>query len=187
MTCSKTPSTKPQWRRWAKEIRGQLDVPCLSGRVLEHLERWPPYRRAEHILTYLAFGSELDLSGLEGKHFYTTRTHEGGRLSVHTLGGALERHPHGFYEPVAGGPEVGLGRLELLLVPGLAFDVLGNRLGYGGGFYDRLLTRFGSGIPSGIPVVGVATSALIVAALPSEAHDAPMTHLLSEAGVWRCK
>lgn len=179
MACSKTPSTKPQWRRWAKGIRGQPAPPGLSEAVVEQLEGWPPYRRAEHVLTYLAFGSELDLSGLTGKHFYTTKTHKDGSLSVHALRGGLERHPYGFYEPVAGSQEVELGRLELLLVPGLAFDVAGNRLGYGGGFYDRLLARVGPGVPR----VGVTRSDLIVPALPARGHDVSMTHLLSETGV----
>lgn len=151
---------------------------ALGEEVMVQLERWPLYRRAEHVLTYLAFGDELELSGLEGKNFYTTRTRSDGTLTVHALGGRLERHPYGFEQPAVDCPVVGLGGLELILVPGLAFDLSGNRLGYGKGFYDRLL----QGVRAGVPVVGVAPSQLIVRALPAEPHDVRMTHLVSEEG-----
>ena len=144
------------------------------------LERHPLYRRAEHVLTYLAFGTELDLAGLGGKHFYATRTGRDGTLTVHALGGGLERHPYGFLEPPAGNPEIEIGRLDLLLVPGLAFDRSGTRLGYGKGFYDRLLAD----VPPGVPVVGVVPEGLIAGSLPRAPHDVPMTHLLSERGIY---
>ncbi len=169
---------KTEWRRWAKATRAPLDIAALSEEAVKQLERWPPYQRAEHVLIYLAFRDELDLSGLKGKHFYTTRTHDDGTLSVHALEGGLERHPYGFQQPAADSPVVGLERLELILVPGLAFDLSGNRLGYGKGFYDRLL----QGVRAGGPVVGVAPSPLIVRALPAKPHDVRMTHLLSEKG-----
>ncbi len=171
--------SKSEWRGWAKETRARLDIPALSKDVVTQLELWPVYRRAEHVLTYLAFGSELDLSGLKGKRFYATRTQDDGTLTVHALEDGLERHPYGFWQPSVGSPEVEVGRLELLLIPGLAFDLSGTRLGYGKGFYDRLLV----GVQKSVPIVGVAPSRLIVPALPTRPHDVAMTHLLSETGV----
>lgn len=170
--------SKAEWRHWAKTTRAQLDIPALSAAVVARLEAWPPYRRAEHVLSYLAFGSELNLSNLSGKQFYATRTRGDGTLSVHALSGGLERHPYGFYQPRAESSAVEPERLELLLIPGLAFDRSGTRLGYGRGFYDRLLAQIRDA-----PVVGVAPSVLIVPALPAEPHDVRMTHLLSETGV----
>lgn len=171
--------TKAEWRRWAKATRAQLDIPRLSAAALAQLEAWSPYRRAEHVLTYLAFGDELELSGLTEKQFYVTRARDDGTLSVHALSEGLERHPYGFRQPGEDSPAVGLERLELILVPGLAFDLSGTRLGYGKGFYDRLLSK----VREGVPVVGVAPARLIVPALPAEPHDVPVTHLLSETGV----
>lgn len=171
--------SKADWRRWARDRRSTLDIPALSRAVVGRIEAWPPYQNATHVLTYMAFGSELTLSSLGGKQFYATRTRDDGSLSVHALTGELEPHPYGFYEPSADNPEVEVGRLELLLVPGLAFDTSGVRLGYGKGFYDRLLPR----LQGGVPIVGVAPSALIVERLPKEAHDVRMTHLLTEKGV----
>ncbi len=151
----------------------------MSKNVVTQLELWPQYRQVEHVLSYLAFGSELDLSGLEGRRFYATRTQGDGTLTVHSLEDGLERHPYGFWQARQESPELELGRLELLLIPGLAFDLSGTRLGYGKGFYDRLL----AGVQRGVPIVGVTPSKLIVPALPTRPHDVAMTHLLSETGV----
>ena len=174
--------TKPEWRRWAKETREQLELPASSEKVTRQLGHSPLFRDANHILTYLAFGHELDLATLLGKNpdkqFYATRTHKGDTLTVHKLTGSFERHPYGFLQPDANHPTVELRGLELLLIPGLAFDTSGTRLGYGRGFYDRLLAQI-----SGVPIVGVAPSTLIVQTLPSEPHDVKMTHLVSERGV----
>jgi 5-formyltetrahydrofolate cyclo-ligase len=68
-------------------------------------------------------------------------------------------------EPVAGCPVVAMNRLDLALVPGLAFDARGHRLGRGKGFYDRLL----AGFPG--RTVGVAFDFQVVAQVPVEPHD----------------
>ncbi len=68
--------------------------------------------------------------------------------------------------------------IAVVLVPGLAFDRLGTRLGHGAGYYDRLLAR----MPPGIPLVGV-TGGYVVAELPAEPHDIVMTHLVGPFGV----
>ena len=111
-----------------------------------------------------------------------TRTWPGAerRLSVHRLERAsLERHRYGFLQPPATAPEVDPATVDLVLVPGLAFDVAGGRLGYGLGYYDRLLPR----LDPAAPRVGVALRALVVPALPADPRDVAMTHLATESGV----
>lgn len=66
------------------------------------------------------------------------------------------------------------GDVDLFLVPGLAFDHSGNRLGMGGGFFDRLLST----APPGANIVGLAYDFQILSALPRETHDIPMTHVV---------
>ena len=65
--------------------------------------------------------------------------------------------------------------LDLVVVPGVAFDKSGNRLGRGAGFYDRFLKD----LPSGIPTVGLAFDFQILSRLPQEAHDAALTKVIS--------
>lgn len=71
-------------------------------------------------------------------------------------------------------PEIDPAQAELVIVPGLAFDWKGNRLGYGKGFYDRFLAQF-----PGLKI-GIGFSIQFVEWIPSEAHDIPLDCLLTE-------
>ena len=165
-----------------------------------HLLAWAPWRAARVALVYLAFGSELDpLAGglrpalLEGATgpaaaadadapmLVTTRTPaDGAELQVHALEpGRLERHALGFLQPRADAPRVPLERIDVALVPGLCFDHGGARLGYGRGYYDRLLPR----LPARVPTVGVVHDALVLRGVPREPHDALVRYLVSESGL----
>ena len=179
-----TSASKPQWRQWAQGVRGELPVTDLSAQLVRHLRAWQPYREARHVLSYMAFGSELDLGALpedEGKTFYVTRTWKKPelRLSVHRLDGGLERHPYGYYQPPADAEPIDPKTLDLILVPGLCFDRAGGRVGYGAGYYDRFLPK----VRAGVPRVGVTAEALVVPELYREDHDVPVTHLVTEKGV----
>ena len=72
--------------------------------------------------------------------------------------------------------EASIEEIDFILVPGVAFDASGGRLGYGGGFYDRLL---GHARP-GVPKVAGAFSLQVVAAVPVEDHDCRVTTLVTE-------
>ena len=87
--------------------------------------------------------------------------------------GALVAGPHGILEPPAG-PVVRSGDVQAWLVPGLAFTKDGLRLGYGGGWYDRLL----AGVPKRVPKIGVAYSFQAVDELPREPHDIRLTDVV---------
>ena len=182
-------ASKKRWREWAKAVRRSLDG-IESGRAIaRRLERSALYGTATHILIYLAFANEPDLAPLlaaRDKTFYTTRTEEpaatGGPsvLTLHRLDpDDLERHRFGFLQPSPLAPRIAAELIELALVPGLAFDVTGHRLGFGMGHYDRFLAGLGSSVAR----VGVAPSALLVPRLPFEEHDVRMTHLATESGV----
>lgn len=82
--------------------------------------------------------------------------------------------PHGIREPPAG-PAVRPEVVQAWLVPGLAFTKVGERLGYGGGWYDRLLCD----APNGVPKVGVAYDFQVMDELPTESHDVRLTDVVS--------
>jgi 5-formyltetrahydrofolate cyclo-ligase len=178
---------KRAWRTWAKEVRQGLSIEALSGAVVSQLEAWPLYQQAEHVLTYRAFGTEIDLSVLlrEGKRFYLTRTWEtpDDGLTVHEATEGLEQHRFGYWQPLATARVVEPRTIDLVLVPGLAFDRTGARLGYGMGHYDRLLPL----LKPGVVRAGVTADALVVPHLPAQAFDVPMTHLVTETGVLACE
>ena len=177
---------KRVWRAWAKEVRRQLPIAQLSGDVVAQLEAWPLYQQAQHVLTYRAFGTEIDISALMGDHkqFYLTRTWEtpDEGLTVHEATERLEQHRFGYWQPVATARVVDPQVIDLVLIPGLAFDRLGTRLGYGMGHYDRLLPL----LRAGVVRMGITARALMVPRLPRQVFDASMTHLATEAGVVPC-
>lgn len=179
MTTGPVPTDKAGWRAWAAAWRAgghPVDhatvVAGLRG-FLAGVEGW--------VLTFRPLPGEVDLDALlVDRRCAVTRTHGGGRLSVHPADGTMERHRFGYLQPVDGAPEVPLGDVAVALVPGVVFDRRGARLGHGAGYYDRLLPRLGRDVP----LVGVTPRALVVAdRLPVEAHDVRMTHLATEDGV----
>jgi 5-formyltetrahydrofolate cyclo-ligase len=91
-------------------------------------------------------------------------------------GDVLEPGSFGIPEPLAHWPKA---RPGLLLVPLLAFDGRGHRLGYGGGFYDRTIALFKA------PAIGIAFAGQQVRALPEEPHDIRLTGVLTEKGFTR--
>jgi 5-formyltetrahydrofolate cyclo-ligase len=92
---------------------------------------------------------------------------------------ALVEGPRGILQPA--GPSLGphgIAAAQLVLVPALAVDSLGRRLGQGGGSYDRALTR------TSAPVLAVVFEDELVAAVPTEPHDRPVSGVLTpESGV----
>lgn len=185
MTTAGSRVTKAQWRRWATQRRSEIsDWDGISRLIVSSLEAWAPIRDCRHVLIYLPMANEVDLRPLLasdlGCRWLATRTPPVGEpLTVHELGGPLEVHRYGYSQPTAAAAQVDPGDLDCVLVPGLAFDVSGNRLGHGAGYYDRLLGR----VRNDIPLVGIVPHQLVVEALPTEPHDVAMTHLATQSGV----
>lgn len=175
------PADKPSWRAWAARRRAGvvLDHAAVVRGIEAFLDALA-LGRDEWVLTYRPMPGELDLDPLLARHrCAVTRTHAGHRLTVHAADRPMERHRYGYLQPTVDAPAVPLASVAVALVPGVLFDRTGGRLGHGAGYYDRLLPALGATVPR----VGVVPAALVVADLPREAHDVPMTHLATEAGV----
>jgi 5-formyltetrahydrofolate cyclo-ligase len=97
---------------------------------------------------------------------------------------ALVPGPYGLLEPNPSAPEVDVAGIDLMILPGLAFDHAGNRLGYGGGYYDEAAGRLraaGRGF-----LVGVAYDFQIVERCPAGADDVAVDCVVTEREVVRC-
>ena len=92
------------------------------------------------------------------------------------IGAPLVAGLYGTSEPASDAPIL---TPNLLLVPLLAFDKAGYRLGYGGGFYDRSLAGLR---PRGVVAVGIAYAGQEIPQVPRESHDAPLDGILTETG-----
>ncbi|MCY4650302.1 MAG: 5-formyltetrahydrofolate cyclo-ligase [bacterium] len=154
-----------------------------SQRVCEQVTEWLGARKPTPTLVWIAMSGELDLSpvveALPQIEWLTTRTPSSGPLTVHPHHSRSEPHRFGFRQPVAASPQISPEDIGVVLAPGLVFDRRGGRLGWGKGYYDRLLAQ----LTPGVPRVGVTLERLLVDRVPQESHDILMTHLITERGV----
>ena len=111
------------------------------------------------------------------------------RLRFHLAESAdLQAGRFGIPEPPAGNEEVALGQIDLVIVPGVAFDAEGRRLGLGGGYYDELLRTRASGEGSVRPLVlGLGYDFQVVDACPAEPHDQMIDGVVTDARVIRSR
>jgi 5-formyltetrahydrofolate cyclo-ligase len=182
---------KASLRRRCHQIRGGMSpekVGMSSGAVCGHLSNWPIFQRANTVLGFLAFRNEIDLSQLferwPDKRWLAPRvvedTGEKPYLALHLYNPTrLVRHRFGMLEPDPALPTVHAVEVEVVLVPGVAFDRRGGRLGFGGGFYDRLLP-----LASRATCIGVTYDELVLDALPMQPWDCRVGWLVTPGGIW---
>ena len=87
----------------------------------------------------------------------------------------MTRGPHGVLGP-KDGTVIPVDNIGMIIVPGLAFDQQGNRLGRGGGYYDRFLSR----LPSDIPTIGCCFSCQFIGHVETGPKDVSMSKILME-------
>lgn len=158
-----------QHYRTVREGLNAEEVAAASRAICDRLTAWAPLRSAAAVLTYIAFRNELDLSALVTAlpeiEWVVPRVH-GQELVLHIYRpDRLVRHHFGMLEPAADLPTVHPSAVSLVLVPGVAFDRRGGRLGFGAGYYDRLLPR------TTALRVGVTYDRCLADALPLDPHD----------------
>ncbi len=180
-------------RRLRREVPPERARRAAQG-IAHHLVRNGLLRRNRRVAVYLAADGEADLSPVVS---YLWRHHghcylpalAGDRLWFHPYGPdtPLVRNRFRILEPPAGrGRRVHPRRLDLVLAPLVAFDPRGNRLGMGGGFYDRSFAFLRHRRHWRRPLlVGVAYGFQEVAELPARDWDVPLTAVVTEAGLQR--
>jgi 5-formyltetrahydrofolate cyclo-ligase len=151
--------------------------------ICRHIESWLLFASSETITAYLPMRGEVDLRPLleryPSKRWLLPRIQAEGRMTFHAYDPArLARHPYGMLEPAPGLPPVPAEAIQLALVPGLAFDRRGWRLGYGGGFYDLFLAGFARGLS-----LGVTYRALLFEQLPHHRRDMAVQYIVTEDGL----
>lgn len=184
-------------RRIMCEQRSALDGISrneASAKVCAQIMQMPCYRRAKTVMAYAAVRGELGLAPVlhdaleRGKVVALPRCAGPGIMHAYRISGwgDLESGTYGLLEPKAECPLVEPAQIDLVLVPGTAFDGAGHRLGQGGGYYDRylLLTQ--------AVRVGVCYDFALLERVPRGEHDlsihavvTPSRHMIIKEGmVW---
>lgn len=177
---------KKKLREALLAARAGLDTKTLSQAACARLADFLAARGAGRIMLYLPFRNELNplpLVDLYPAAEYFLPRISGGKISVHPFDSPRERHPYGFIQPADVAKVVEPATLEAIVTPGLAFDRSCYRLGYGGGYYDRLLAD----LPDTVTTIGFAPKAMLQDSLPHDEWDVPVQFLASETGVQACK
>ncbi len=156
--------------------RWQVD----SHLITQQLLTCPLYQKAKTILAYFSVRQEPDLSSLfqDPKQWGFPRCVK-KELIWHfwQANEPLNRNKYGILEPCDDSPLIKPEAVDLILVPAIACDRRGYRLGYGGGFYDRLL----SSLPwKTIPSLGIIFDFAYFAQLPTDPWDFPLKGVCTE-------
>lgn len=180
---------KRSLRASARAARRSLLAPerqQASAAIVARLQQLPDVRDAATILLYAASPTEVDLAALvrplrrRGVRTLFPRV-DGAQLDLVAAADlrTLELGYRGIREP--SGPRVGPEVVDIALVPGVAFDPLGGRLGQGGGHYDRLLARF----PDDCVRIGVCFACQMVPHVPRAPHDEAVDLVVTEHALYR--
>jgi 5,10-methenyltetrahydrofolate synthetase len=188
-------ATKADLRRTILARRDALGVETrarCSTAVLERVAGLDAFKQARRVLAYASFGSEVDtrpflravLAG--GRALALPRVDRPARrlnlLHVRDLEGDLQAGMWGIAEPVpARCRAVAPAEIDLVLVPGVVFDREGGRIGYGAGYYDRLLAAWPAPAP---PLVAAAFEIQVVPIVPVLATDRRVDLVVSESRVY---
>ncbi len=175
--------------------RAQPDKDELSRVICEKFAALPEYAAAGTVMFYVHFRSEVRTqqflsAALEENKRIVVPYCAGDQLGLFLLG-SMEELAAGMYEipeprtdlRALAERRVDPGQLDLVMVPGVAFDRQGARLGHGKGYYDRLLRR----VRPDAPLVALAFECQVLPKIPTGPHDVYMDKVITEKSSYQGK
>ena len=192
MTASKS---KQDLRRELVTQRRSLSpgwVAEQSAALTDRISQWPVFGQAKSVMLYLAMADEPQMDGLislalkQGKSVFVpalTAKYGFMEAALITSFEDLVIGKLGLRMPDLSRAQVAdPATIDLVLVPGVAFDHAGNRLGMGAGYYDRFLSR-----ASHAETAGVIWDFQLMSAVVREDHDVPVQYVITEEQILLCK
>lgn len=158
-----------------------------SMQIFEQLITVPEFKRADRIYTYVSMDNEIDTIMLIDyslsieKRVFVPRV-SGKDMEFYEISDISELNPGymGIYEPDINGKEPDYSRTGFMCMPGLAFDRSYNRIGYGGGFYDRYLS-----VENKLYKAALAYEAQLLESIPAQDGDVRPDMIVTEESIYR--
>lgn len=185
---------KKDLRAKIREKRKHMDLVLrtqMNKAILKNILLLPEYKKCSTLLSYVSTEMEVDTFSLinaalkDGKKVVVPRCVEGLPVIeffyIKSLD-ELERGSYGLLEPRGDPENKYTGKDGLCILPGLAFDRVGGRLGYGKGYYDRFMQNFKG------DTVGVCFSNILTdSPLPTGRFDIPVSTIVTDKEIIRCR
>lgn len=177
-------------RRQMKQLRADMTRTERfekSMQIFEQLITVPEFKRADKIYTYVSMDNEIDTIMLIDyslsfeKRVFVPRV-SGKDMEFYEISDISELSPGymGIYEPDINGKEPDYSKSGFMCMPGLAFDRSYNRIGYGGGFYDRYLS-----VENNLYKAALAYEAQILESIPAQDSDVRPDMIVTEENIYR--
>ena len=155
-----------------------------SRAICERITALPQFAGVRVVVGYAAYRKEADPRAAllhaerAGRRIGLVRIDEPGELVAHAYatGDALAPNAYGIDEPLADAPRIDAGEVDLIIVPALAVDERGHRIGYGRGYYDRLLPKLERAFK-----VAVAYDFQLLVELPDTHNDVRVDCVVTDA------
>lgn len=180
---------RDQMRAWRRQLDPAWRA-AASEAIVSRLETLAIFQQAQVIHTYVAWRNEVDNHDLirrllrAGRRVAVPKVERGTHELSHyfiTAFSELKPGAFGILEPVPGQSRIASPQqFDLVLVPGIAFDRSGHRLGMGQGYYDRFLAQVKA------PKIALAFSFQVTDRIPVEAHDQRVDAIVTEKEVINC-
>jgi 5-formyltetrahydrofolate cyclo-ligase len=194
MACTSPKMDKEAVRKMMIRRRNDLtlnEVDSLSGKIEEKLFSCKDFLNRDYVLYYLSFGKEVSTDSMIerslrlGKTVYVPRIikkiNKLELCEIKNLETDFELNDFGIREPLDV-PAASSTKIDAIVVPGLAFDSSGGRIGFGGGYYDKLFAE----LPGNSLCLGIAYDFQLVSSLYQDVWDKKVQKIFTEKDTLNC-
>lgn len=157
----------------------------LEEKIYNKLFNNEIFKKAKNIFIYISFGTEINTKPIiekaleENKNIYIPKIYKTDRsmkaIKLNSFK-ELKENSIGILEPIQDGEYIDKKKIDLIIVPGVVFDKEGNRIGYGGGYYDRYL----SDIKEVSNKIALAYELQVLDFIGEEKHDIKVDYIITE-------
>ena len=189
-------SEKVHLRRQLLKLRKSLPAEVQDSHsklIFESLARLSAYQTATRVLFYVSLPGEVDTHPMitaslnSHKRVMVPLTdihhHTFNACEIFQFPEGLHRSTHGVLEPKQELHQfVEVTEIDLIIIPGVAFDRQGHRLGFGGGYYDHFLAQ----LPAPVPRIALAHELQVLPEIPYTSHDQKVHLIITEREVIEC-